>query len=61
MTRGRKGGVKRGENSLASNQIPKCSPQPGAPREIQSYVENREERHRSELEEKRKGQKGSEK
>lgn len=25
MTRGEKRGVKRGENSLASNQIPKCS------------------------------------
>ena len=26
VTRRRKGGVKRGESNLASNQIPKCSP-----------------------------------
>ena len=29
-----KGGVKRGESKLANNQFPKCSPQPGTPREI---------------------------
>ena len=29
-----KEGIKKGENSLASNQFPKCSPQPGTPREI---------------------------
>ena len=29
----RRGGVKRGESKLASNQFPKCSPQPGIPRE----------------------------
>ena len=34
MTRRRRGGVKRGETNLASNQFPKCSPQPGTPREI---------------------------
>ena len=34
VTRRRKGGVKRGESSLARNQIPKCPPQPGTPREI---------------------------
>ena len=28
------GAVKRGENKLASNQFPECSPQPGTPREI---------------------------
>ena len=33
VTRRRKGGVKRGESSLAGSQIPKCSPQPGTPRE----------------------------
>ena len=33
MTR-RRGGVKSGEISLASNQFPKCSPQPGAHKEI---------------------------
>ena len=30
----RGGGVKRRETNLASNQFPKCSPQPGTPREI---------------------------
>ena len=34
VTRRRRGGVKRGETNLASNQFPKCSPQPGTPREI---------------------------
>ena len=29
VTRRRRGGVKRGETDLASNQFPKCSPQPG--------------------------------
>ena len=32
--RRRRGGVKRGEMSLVSNLFPKCSPQPGTPREI---------------------------
>ena len=34
VTRRRRGGVKRGESNLASNQLPKCSPQPGTPKEI---------------------------
>ena len=34
VTRRRRGGVKKGESNLASNQFPKCSPQPGTPREI---------------------------
>ena len=34
MTRKRRGGIKKGETNLASNQFPKCSPQPGTPREI---------------------------
>ena len=32
VTRRRRGGVKRGESNLASNQFPKCSPQSGTPR-----------------------------
>ena len=36
VTRRRKGGIKRRETDLDSNQFPKCSPQPGTPREIQS-------------------------
>ena len=34
VTRKRRGGVKRGESNLASNQFPKCSSQPRTPREI---------------------------
>ena len=34
VTRRRRGGIKRGESNLASNQIPMCSPQPGTPREV---------------------------
>ena len=34
VTRRRRGGVKRRETSLASNQFPKCSPQPETPKEI---------------------------
>ena len=34
VTRRRKGGIKRRETDLASNQFPKCSPQPGTRREI---------------------------
>ena len=34
VTRRRRGGIKRGENNLASNQIPMCSPQYGTPREV---------------------------
>ena len=31
----RRGGVKRRETNLTSNQFPKCSPQPRTPKEIQ--------------------------
>ena len=34
VTRKRRGGIKRGESNLASNQIRMCSPQSGTPREI---------------------------
>ena len=34
VSRRRRGGVKRRETYLASNQFPKCSPQPGTPKEI---------------------------
>ena len=36
VTRRRREEVKRGETNLASNQFPKCSPQPRTPREIHS-------------------------
>ena len=34
VTRRRREGIKRGESNLASNQFPKCSPQPGTYKEI---------------------------
>ena len=34
VTRRRRGGIKRRETDLASNQFPKCSPQPEIPKEI---------------------------
>jgi len=34
VTTRRRRGVRRGEANLASNQFPKCSPQPGITREI---------------------------
>ena len=34
VTRRKRGGIKIEETSLASNQFPKCSPQPRTPREI---------------------------
>jgi len=34
VTRRRRGGIKRGEHNLATNQIPISSPQPGTPREV---------------------------
>ena len=43
VTRRRRGGIKRGESSLASNQIPMCSPQPGTPREVHGVTQRREE------------------
>ena len=48
VTRRRRGKAKRRETDLASNQIPKCSPQPSIPKEIQSWVEKR--RGREEIE-----------
>ena len=34
LTRRRRGGVKRGESSLASSQFPMCSPESGPLREV---------------------------
>ena len=38
LTRRRRGGFRRGESNLASNQIPMFSPQPRTPREVYSYI-----------------------
>ena len=42
VIRRRRGGIKRGETNLASNQFPKCSPQPRNPREIHRVKQRRE-------------------
>ena len=59
VTRRRIGRVKSGQRSLARNQFPKCSPQPGTPSEIHrvNREEKREEGDRGDLGEKRDGQK----
>ena len=43
VTRRRKGGIKRGESTLASNHFPMCSPQSGTPREVHSVTTQRRE------------------
>ena len=34
VTRRKRGGIKRGQSNLGSNQFPMCSPQPGTPRDV---------------------------
>ena len=34
VTRRRRGGIKRGDSNVASNQFPMCSPQAGTPRKV---------------------------
>ena len=43
VTRRRRGEVKRRETNLTSNQFPKCSPQPGTPKETHRLRQRREE------------------
>ena len=43
VTRRRRGGIKRGESNLSSNQLPMCSPQPGTPREVHRVTWRKEE------------------
>ena len=43
VTRRRRGGIKRGESKLASNQFPICSPQSGTLREVHGVTQRREE------------------
>ena len=42
VTRRRRGGVKREERNLASNQFPMCSPQSGTHREVHRVSQRRE-------------------
>ena len=43
VTRWSRGGIKREESKLDSNQIPMCSPQLGTPREVHGVTLRREE------------------
>ena len=54
-TRRRRGGIKRGESKLASNQFLVCSPQSGPLRDVHGVTQRREEggRRRDNQEEKR--------
>ena len=42
VTRRRRGGIKRLETNLSSNQFPMCSPQSGTPREVYGVPQRRE-------------------
>ena len=60
MTRRRDGGIKRREIDSATNQFPKCSPQPGTLKEIHRLgrEEKGEEGDRGNLVEKKESLKG---
>ena len=58
VTRSRRGGIKRGESKLASNQFPMCSPQSGPLRDVHGVTQRREEEgDRGDQEEKRVNEK----
>ena len=59
MTRRRRGGIKRRETNLASNQVPKCSPKPRTPKRFTelSREEKGEGGDRGDLGEKNENQK----
>ena len=58
VTRRSRGGVKRGETNLASNQFPMLSTVWNTQRGSQSYTEKKEEGDRGDQKEKRGSQKG---
>ena len=43
VTRRRRGGIKRGDSKLVSNQFPMCYPQSGTPREVHRVTQRKEE------------------
>ena len=61
VTRRKRGGVKRGETNLTSNQFPTCYPEPRTPREIHRVTWRREEGDIGYQEENRGSQKWTEK
>ena len=54
------GGMKRREIDPASNQFPKCSPQPIIQTDSQGWVQKREEGDRDDLTEKKRVKRGRE-
>ena len=56
VTGRRRGGIKRGESNLASNQFPICSPQSGTLRKVQSSIEKRRGRKEIEVTRRRGGE-----
>ena len=57
VIRRRRGGIKRGESSLASNQFPICSPQSGTLKRVsQSSIEKRRGRKEIEVTRRRGGE-----
>ena len=55
MTRKRRGGIKRGESKLTSNQFPMCFPVWAPQRGSRSYTEKRRGRKETEVTRRRKG------
>ena len=55
VTRRRRGGIKRGESSLASKQFPICFPQSETLRGSWSYIEKRRGKKEIEVKEDRSG------
>ena len=55
VTRRKRGGIKRGDSSLASNQFPMCSPQSGILREVHNYIEKRRGKKEMEVTRRRRG------
>ena len=55
VTRRRRGGIKRGESNLASNQFPMCSPQSEHSDSSWSYLEKSRGRKEIEVARKRRG------
>ena len=49
MTRGRRGGIKRGKSKLASNNFPMCSPQSGPLRDVDGVTQRREKGRRRQM------------
>ena len=48
VTRSRRGGIKRGESKLASNDFPMCCPQSGSLRDVHRVTQRREEKREEE-------------